>query len=160
MPSVLWRCWLGGRKGIRPVKTEWWDVGMVIWDEVRTCVWPRRCHCHSLSLAPVNSDWFYLPGFYLSGTCSSGWSRRNSRRAVKRLCVFFSCNIFCDFGISINILCILRFLLLLCFITSVLAKRSCLGWMCPKLLILCQLCLTEPLMLLMLAYLCVPVQVR
>jgi len=21
--SVLWRCWLGGRKGIRPVKTEW-----------------------------------------------------------------------------------------------------------------------------------------
>ena len=26
-PSVLWRCWLGGRKGIRPVKTEWWDVG-------------------------------------------------------------------------------------------------------------------------------------
>jgi len=30
MPSVLWRCWLGGRKGIRPVKTEWWGVGMVI----------------------------------------------------------------------------------------------------------------------------------
>jgi len=23
MPSVLWRCWLGGRKDIRPVKTEW-----------------------------------------------------------------------------------------------------------------------------------------
>ena len=22
MPSVLWRCWLGGRKGIRPVKNE------------------------------------------------------------------------------------------------------------------------------------------
>jgi len=22
-----------------------------------------RCHCHSLSLAPVNPDWFYLPGF-------------------------------------------------------------------------------------------------
>ena len=28
--SVLWHCWLGGKKGIRPVKTEWWDVGMVI----------------------------------------------------------------------------------------------------------------------------------
>jgi len=26
MPSVLWRCWLGGRKGIRPVKTEWWGT--------------------------------------------------------------------------------------------------------------------------------------
>ena len=25
MPSVLWRCWLGGRKGIRPVKN--WAVG-------------------------------------------------------------------------------------------------------------------------------------
>jgi len=27
---VLWRCWLGGRKGIQPVKTEWWDSGIVI----------------------------------------------------------------------------------------------------------------------------------
>ena len=25
MPSVLWRCWLGGRKGVRPVKK--WVVG-------------------------------------------------------------------------------------------------------------------------------------
>ena len=87
LPSVFWRCWLGSRKGIRPVKTEWWDVGVVIWDEVQTCIWPSRCHCHSLSLAPVNPDWFYLPGFYLSGTCSPGWSWTNSRRAVKRLCV-------------------------------------------------------------------------
>ena len=23
LPSVLWCCWLGSRKGIRPVKTEW-----------------------------------------------------------------------------------------------------------------------------------------
>ena len=68
-------------------KTEWWDVGVVIWVEVQTCIWPSRCHCHSVSLAPVNPDWFYLPGFYLSGTCSPGWSRTNSRRAVKRLCV-------------------------------------------------------------------------
>jgi len=29
-PSVLWRCWLGSRKGIRPVKTEWWCADMVI----------------------------------------------------------------------------------------------------------------------------------
>jgi len=33
-PSVLWRCWLGGRKSIRLVKIEWWDVGVVVWDEV------------------------------------------------------------------------------------------------------------------------------
>jgi len=36
-------------------KTEWWDAGMVM------CL--GQCHCHSLSLAPVNPDWFYLPGF-------------------------------------------------------------------------------------------------
>jgi len=29
-PSVLRHCWLGGRKSIRPEKTEWWGVGMVI----------------------------------------------------------------------------------------------------------------------------------
>jgi len=30
LPSVLWRCWLGGRKGIRSVKTEWWGTGVVV----------------------------------------------------------------------------------------------------------------------------------
>jgi len=30
LPSVLRRCWLGDRKGIRPVKTEWWGAGVVI----------------------------------------------------------------------------------------------------------------------------------
>ena len=30
---------LGGRKGIWPVKkTEWWDVGVVVCDEVQTCI--------------------------------------------------------------------------------------------------------------------------
>jgi len=28
--SVLWCYWLGGRNGIWPVKTEWWDAGVVI----------------------------------------------------------------------------------------------------------------------------------
>jgi len=30
VPSVLRRCWLGGRKCIWPVKTEWWSAGMII----------------------------------------------------------------------------------------------------------------------------------
>jgi len=30
MLSVLWRCWLCGRKGIRPVKKQWWGAGVVI----------------------------------------------------------------------------------------------------------------------------------
>ena len=29
-PLVLWRCWLGGRKGIRPVKNWGWGAGVVI----------------------------------------------------------------------------------------------------------------------------------
>jgi len=28
-PSVLWRCWLDVKKSIRPVKIEWWGVGVV-----------------------------------------------------------------------------------------------------------------------------------
>ena len=30
MPSVLWCCWLGSRKGIQMWKTEWWGAGVVI----------------------------------------------------------------------------------------------------------------------------------
>ena len=65
LPSVLWRCWLGGRKGIRPVKKlsggmlEWSSV----WSEVQTCIWPSRCHCHSQSLASVKSR-LILPFWY------------------------------------------------------------------------------------------------
>ena len=61
--NMLWHCWLGSRKGIRPVKTEWWDVGVVVWGGVQTCIWPSWCHCHSLCNASVNPDWFALPGF-------------------------------------------------------------------------------------------------
>ena len=46
MPSVLWRCWLGGRKGIRPVKTEWSGAGVVIWLE-------RGVDLHIAQLMPV-----------------------------------------------------------------------------------------------------------
>ena len=51
MPSVLWRCWLGGRKGIRPVKNRVVRVlaWLSVWSEVQTCIWPSWCHCHSLS---------------------------------------------------------------------------------------------------------------
>jgi len=34
-----------------------------LWDELQMiCIWPSWCHCHSLSLAVVNPDWFYLSG--------------------------------------------------------------------------------------------------
>ena len=57
LPSVLWRCWLGGRKGIRPVKklSGWMLMQLSVWSKVQTCIWPSWCHCHSLSLASVKS---------------------------------------------------------------------------------------------------------
>jgi len=67
-PSVLWHCWLGGRKGIWPVKTEWGMLAWLsVWGEVLIFIWPRWCHCHSLSLSPVNRDWLYLSGTGLDG---------------------------------------------------------------------------------------------
>ena len=60
MPSVLWRCWLGGRKGIRPVKKLVW---LSVWSKLQTCIWPSWCHCHSLSLASVKSR-SVLPFWY------------------------------------------------------------------------------------------------
>ena len=46
LPSVLWRCWLGGSKGIRPVKTEWWGAGVVICLE-------RGADLHMAQLMPL-----------------------------------------------------------------------------------------------------------
>ena len=64
-PSVLWRCWLGGRKGIRPVKTEWWGAGMVICLE-------RGADLHMAQLIPLPPTVSCFSkiqiGFYLSGT--------------------------------------------------------------------------------------------
>jgi len=31
-----------------------------VWGEVQIRIWPSLCHCHSLSLAPVNAYWFYI----------------------------------------------------------------------------------------------------
>ena len=77
MPSVLWCCWLGGRKGIQPVKKlrDGVLVWLSVWGEVQICIWPRWCHCHSQSLDPANPDWFYL-----SGICSP---RKTGQRAVE-----------------------------------------------------------------------------
>ena len=34
-----------------------------VWSEVQTCIWPSRCHCHSLSLASQKSR-LVLPFWY------------------------------------------------------------------------------------------------
>ena len=65
VPSVLSHSWLGGRKGIRPVKKLSGGVlvWLFVWSDVQICIWPSWCHCHSLSLASVKSR-SVLPFWY------------------------------------------------------------------------------------------------
>jgi len=81
MPSVLWRCWLGGRKGIRPVKTEWWGVGMVICMEQGADL-----HMAQLMLLPltVSCSSKIQIGFTFLVPAHLG---SPGQRAVKRVCV-------------------------------------------------------------------------
>ena len=80
-PSVLWRCWLGGRKGIRPVKTEWWGTGVVICLE-------RGADLHMAQLMPlpltVSCFSEIQIGFTFLVPAHPG---SPGQRAVKRMCV-------------------------------------------------------------------------
>ena len=93
MPSVLWCCWLGGRKGIRPVKNGvvgCWH-GYLSGARCRLAYGPADAtatHCLLLQWYP---DWFYL-----SGTSSQD---SPGKRAVKWVCV---CVCVCVFKVSIN----------------------------------------------------------
>ena len=60
-------CTMGGEPMCRPQGETLQEV-----EGSKSCIWPSRCHCHSLSLAPVNPDWFYPSGFWLSGTAHPG----------------------------------------------------------------------------------------
>ena len=77
--SVLWHCWLGGRKGIRPV--EWWGAGMIICLE-------RGADLHMAQLMPlpltVSCFSKIQTGFTFLVPAHLGSPRQ---RAVKRVCV-------------------------------------------------------------------------
>jgi len=62
---VLWHCWLGIRKSIRPVKlSDEVLVWLSVWSEVQiVCIWSSWYHCvpKPCHLLPhINQDWFYL----------------------------------------------------------------------------------------------------
>jgi len=67
----------------------------------KRCTLPSRCHCHSLSLAPVNPDCFYLPGFTFLVTVhpgSPGHSPRNRKTVVVVACAKSSvCNVYAKY---------------------------------------------------------------
>jgi len=51
VPSVLWRCWLGGRKGIPACKKLSGDemAWFSVWSEVQMiCIWSSWCKCHPI----------------------------------------------------------------------------------------------------------------
>ena len=67
LPSVLWHCWLGVKKSIRPVKmSDEVLVWLSVWSNVQiVSTWSSWYHCipkpHHL-LPHLNPDWFYLSG--------------------------------------------------------------------------------------------------
>jgi len=95
LPSVLWHCWLGGRKGIRPVKNmgQWWRLALVVWMEWRPVggsvflpllISPCTIKSRSSLLAPAHPGG---PG----------------KRAIQRVCVCV-CDLCCIFQIKSLIL--------------------------------------------------------
>ena len=63
---VLWHCWLGTRKSIRPAKKLSDDVlvWLSVWSEVQiVCIWSGWCHCIPSSLASFKSR-LVLPFWY------------------------------------------------------------------------------------------------
>jgi len=76
LPSVLWHCWLGGRKGIRPVKNGgWWWWTLVSLDGVA----PSRMVGVSAS---VNLPLHHEVQKFSSGTGSPGWSQKKYHKTV------------------------------------------------------------------------------
>ena len=81
LPSVLWCCWLGSRKGIWPVKKLSGGVlaWLSVWSEVQTCMWPgkravkRVCVC----VCTIHiSDWRHFSDIHISQGSVATWLRR------------------------------------------------------------------------------------
>ena len=83
VPSVLRRCWLGSRKGIRPVKNlEWWGTGMVV------CL-QRGADLHTAQLMPLPLTVSCFSKIQIGFTCLvPAHPRSPGQRAVKRVCAY------------------------------------------------------------------------
>ena len=79
--DVLWHYWLGGRKGIRPVKSGgWWRWALVSPDGVA----PSQMVGVSAS---VDLPLHHKFQKFSSGTGSCGWSRKRGHKTVVCVCV-------------------------------------------------------------------------
>jgi len=133
MPSVLWRCWLGRRKGIRPVKTERWGAGVVI------CL--KRGAYGPLMPLPLTVSCFSKVqiGFTFLVPAHPG---SPGQRAVKRVCVciavilWWACLLVCPLAYLTNhtsklhdiifACCVARCGVAVRYLLSVLLMTSCL----------------------------------
>jgi len=81
LPLVRWHCWLGGRKGIQPVKKYggWWRWALVSPDGVA----PRRMVGVSAS---VNLPLHHNVQKFSSGT---GWLRWSQKKGHKRVVMWW-----------------------------------------------------------------------
>jgi len=84
IPSVLWRCWLGGRKGIRPVNNwvlGWLGAGVVV------CL-DRGADLHMTQLMPLPLTVSCFSKIQIGFTfLVSAHPGSPGKRAVKRVCV-------------------------------------------------------------------------
>ena len=100
LPSVLWHSWLGIRKSIRPLKIEWWGVGVVV------CL-QQGADLHMAQLMPlpitvscfskIQIGFTFLVPAHL---CSPG------KRAVKRVCVCVCVLVWLSVWSKVQIVCI------------------------------------------------------
>jgi len=81
---VLLHCWLGGRKGIRPIKTEWWGAGVVICLE-------RGADLHMAQLMPLPLTVSRFSKIQIGFTfLEPAHPSSPGQRAVKRVCTCVS----------------------------------------------------------------------
>jgi len=67
---------------------------LFVWSDVKICIWPSWCHCHSLSLAPIKSRlvFTFLVPAHLG---------RPRQRAIKRVCLCVWFILFYTFYLSV-----------------------------------------------------------
>jgi len=75
LSAVLWHCWLGGRKGIRPVKN--WALrcwrGYLSGARCRLAYGPADAIATHCLLLQKNPDWFYLFRYRLTCAVPEKW---------------------------------------------------------------------------------------
>ena len=85
LPSVLWRCWLGGSKGIRPVKKL--SGGVLAWLSVWTLERSADLHMTQLMPLPLTVSCFSKIQISITFLVPAHPGSPGQRAVIKRVCV-------------------------------------------------------------------------